>query len=694
MGAAAAAIPLAVHWLTRPRPRKMPLSTLRFVREMAEQRRARNRLRDFLILALRVAAVLLLAWALARPLWSTRAAVVPDEESSIARVVLLDASQSMAAGQGGVEAFERARARAAELLAYQAGMRASLIRGGASARPVFDHLSSNLGALRDELARFSVLPQRLDVERAIALAGQMLTEAAGPSVRRELVIVSDFQRTNWAGANFATLPDDVHIQLESVAPPETLENLAVLAVSVDGHPVEGKASRLEVEIGNYSPTPRRVACEVALGELAYRLEGVAPATGKITLAQDVTLSAGGWQIGKARLVDQSDALVADDARDFALMVHQPAPMALVTRQRADDVRASSFYLERALAPYLPGEHADEPRVARFDPGSLDADSLGQTELVILDHPGQLSGETIAMLAGMLTRGRAIWYLAAEASDALNLAQLAAAAGSALKMPVEFSPPAAGRPRRDLFWTEIDDRQQPFAVFGDTLRRATAALRFAGGLASTRTDGGLADDLVAQYGDHSAALVISSAGAGTLAVLNADLGRSNLPASPVFVPLVEELIDRLLGDRRRSTPVFSGEPMAVYLPGDLRTASDLRIAAGSAATAASAEARATGELSEEPLGVIWRMAAAAPPGIYRVERGNQTVFALASELPTDESDLRSLTPDVLGQRMAGGRHVEYRSVDQGEDVDDLWTWLAVATMVVMLVELLALRMFRV
>ena len=144
VGALCAAIPLAVHWLTRPRPKRMPLSTLRFVREMAEQRRAHNRLRDFIILALRVAAVLLLAWALARPLWSTRAAVVPDEEASVARVVLLDASQSMAVGQGGVEAFERARARAAELLAYQGGLRAGLIRGGATARPVFDHLSSNL----------------------------------------------------------------------------------------------------------------------------------------------------------------------------------------------------------------------------------------------------------------------------------------------------------------------------------------------------------------------------------------------------------------------------------------------------------------------------------------------------------------------------------------------------------------------
>jgi len=41
--------------------------------------------------------------------------------------------------------------------------------------------------------------------------------------------------------------------------------------------------------------------------------------------------------------------------------------------------------------------------------------------------------------------------------------------------------------------------------------------------------------------------------------------------------------------------------------------------------------------------VWRMPSAVPPGIYRVERGGQTVFALASELPPEESDLRSLAP---------------------------------------------------
>ena len=66
-GLAAAALPLVIHWLTRPRPVLYPLSTIRFVMQAVRQRRAVHRLRDALVLALRVAAIVLLAWALARP---------------------------------------------------------------------------------------------------------------------------------------------------------------------------------------------------------------------------------------------------------------------------------------------------------------------------------------------------------------------------------------------------------------------------------------------------------------------------------------------------------------------------------------------------------------------------------------------------------------------------------------------------
>ncbi len=74
--------------------------------------------------------------------------------------------------------------------------------------------------------------------------------------RRELVVVSDFQRSTWAKADFSPLPADTQIQLESTAPPEPLANLAILRV--EGRTAGSQAStQLDVEVGNYSPTARK-----------------------------------------------------------------------------------------------------------------------------------------------------------------------------------------------------------------------------------------------------------------------------------------------------------------------------------------------------------------------------------------------------------------------------------------------------
>ena len=50
-GVAAIGLPLAIHFLTRPRPQAMALSTFRFVRMAVQRTGARHRLRDFLVLA-------------------------------------------------------------------------------------------------------------------------------------------------------------------------------------------------------------------------------------------------------------------------------------------------------------------------------------------------------------------------------------------------------------------------------------------------------------------------------------------------------------------------------------------------------------------------------------------------------------------------------------------------------------------
>jgi hypothetical protein len=696
IGAAALAAPLIVHWLTRPKPTRMPLSTVRFVLEVVEQRRARQRLRDWLILAMRMAAVALFAAAMARPLLGDRSLVSPEQaDGDTLRVVVLDVSQSMAAETKGVRAFERGRALAAKHLAYRLGLRANLVLAAARPQATFDRASTNFASLRDELSRAAPRPERLHAQAALGRAAELLAEATG-NVRRELVVISDFQRGNWAGVDFSTLPVDTLIELESVASAETPPNVAVERVGPRGRVEQGREFRLEVEVGNYAAASRKVDVEVTVGDSTFRLQGLCSPGTKSTLGTDMTLRQAGWQTGEARLLAVEDGLAADNTRPMAIDVRTPPTYLLLTRQAADARPSSSYFLERALVPAAPREGRRGETVVRADPARAETELLAAADLLVVDHAGKLPDAVIKLLATLMQRGKGVLYVASESIDATNLSLLAKAAGSGLQMPVEFVPPQAGQARRNLFLADVRRREEPFAVFGEEVLAAIGPLRFSPGLSSRRLEGGLADDVRATYNDQSAALVVTSSGAGTLAVLNVDLAASNLPASGVFVPLLGELAGHLLGQDRLTEATACGEPTAVFLPVSAGPAAGLRIVPPHERTSLvdATDLAAVGELVDEPLGVLWQVPAAGPPGVYRVEREEQTVYALPTAVPAEESDLASLDSELLTGRLSGGRKVQFRAAVRDESPrDDLWTWFAIACVGCIVGEVCGLRAFR-
>jgi hypothetical protein len=692
MGAAAAGLPLAIHFLTRPRPRALPLSTVRFVFEALQQRRAARRLRDWIVLALRVAAVLALAFALARPLIGDRPPVAQDSSRSV-RVVLLDSSQSMSAVSGGATLFERARAAAIRHLAYSPGLTANLVRGGAVPHMPMDRATSSFAILREELDRGRVLPERLNVQAALAEAGRILAEVGPTGVQRELVVISDFQRNNWATADFSSLPKETRITLESVSPGQKLANLAIVRAGPQSRVEVGREVRLEVDVGNYSAAAREVTIEVSLDGEVFRFAGRCPGSSVATLSTSFTPRAPGWLSGEARLVGNEDALSADDARPFVLEVERPPSILFISRERPDDRPSSGYFLESALLLFSgdepPADSRVAPRFVRRDPIELVNEELTSASMIVLDHPGKLSDDVVRRIAALLARGRSVLYVACEGIDATNLELLSAASGSAWQLPVRFLPLEPGQSRRDLFLADVRGKDRPFRAFGDQLDLALRPMRFSGGLVTRRLEAGLADDLVASYSDRTAALVVSNVGAGTIAVWNADLGASTMPVSPAFVPFVGELAERLMESRRGTSTVACGEPIGAFLPPAAGDAGGLVLRGPPAA------GENLGSFVQEPGGVFWRSPAAGPPGHYWADRGGVRVFGLASAAPArEEADLSPLDPGVLEGRLSGGRSVEFRlSSEKDKPVDELWKWLAVACVGCVIGEIVALKLFR-
>jgi hypothetical protein len=694
IGVAAVGLPVLVHWLTRPRPLRLPLSTLRFVRQVIQDRRARHRLRDLLILSLRTLAVLLLALAVARPLWGSRSLVSDQNAGEAVRVVLLDVSQSMAALDGAAQAIERARTIAAGYLRYRPGLQANLVLCGAGSRAVFEQVSTNFEVLRQELASCRALAERLDANRALDVAAGMLAAASPADARRrELVVVSDFQRTSWGSADFSRLPKGVQIQLESVAVRQTPPNVAILRAEARAHSARDRMVQLEVDVGNYTGAARKIAVDVVLGDTTRRLSGACAAGRRTTLTDELELGARGWLWGEARLVGVDDALEADNVRPMVVEVRNRPQYLLLTREAAGRRPTSSYFLQAALLAHESSEASGAGKLLRVDPADLQPQALAPANLVFLDHPGKLSDDAVRLLADLLYRGRPMVYVAGEPVDAINLKRLCEAARGGLRMPVEFQPPPAGQARRDLFLAAVRRDEPPFRVFGDQLDAVIGRLRFAGGLGSRRLEGGVEDEVLATYNDGTACLVLASSGAGALAVLNADLAASDLVKSGAFVPLLAELVEQLLDRNRGGQTALCGEPLVVNLPAEIRSTPGLQIV-GPRPAAPAGEAQPLGELVDEGTALVWRWASPSAPGVYRVVDHGATRFAMTVNIPPEESQLESLPAEVLTQRLSGGRDIYYSRQAEGNDRrDDLWKWFAAACVLAMTGEIASLLAFR-
>src|SRR6188474_1431096 len=102
----AVALPIIIHLLFRQKTRTLPIGSVRFLHQVVREHRRRRRLRQWLLLALRMLAVLLLAALFARPYWDESYRRGLETEV----VLLLDRSASMSTqDSGGQSAFEDAR---------------------------------------------------------------------------------------------------------------------------------------------------------------------------------------------------------------------------------------------------------------------------------------------------------------------------------------------------------------------------------------------------------------------------------------------------------------------------------------------------------------------------------------------------------------------------------------------------------
>ena len=292
---AAAAVPLLIHILRRRIGTRVEFPAARYLAR-AEQEHSRSlRLRNLLLMLLRVAILLLVALAAARPVtrW------VGAGHGPTALAIVLDNSLSTAAVIGGRPVFADLKSAARDVLAQAAvGDRLWLVTADGRVR------GGTAATLREELARVEPLAGAGDLPQALAHAAGAVRSAGLDA--RQIALLTDGQRTTW---DHGVALGDVQVLLW--IPPGT-------------PPANHAVTAAEAWPERWTPGGAVTARLMSRDSTPYRitLGGRSLARGTAAPGEEIVVHASpperGWTAGTVEV--EPDELPGDDVRHFAVWI--------------------------------------------------------------------------------------------------------------------------------------------------------------------------------------------------------------------------------------------------------------------------------------------------------------------------------------------------------------------------------------
>ncbi len=200
---AALSIPVLIHLIQREKKQVVRFPSLMFVQRVPYKSVRRRRIHNWLLLMVRLTALALIVLAFARPFLQRDDLNTAVGTGAREVVVLLDQSYSITYG----DHWDRARAAAQNVIsALGPDDRASVVFFSSGAEIALrsaapgerQRLAAAIAAAKPGAGATRYAP-------ALKVAGSILADTSLP--RREVVLISDFQRGGWRGEEGARLPE-------------------------------------------------------------------------------------------------------------------------------------------------------------------------------------------------------------------------------------------------------------------------------------------------------------------------------------------------------------------------------------------------------------------------------------------------------------------------------------------------------
>ncbi len=645
-GLAAVGLPVYFHLLKRHKTTPVPFASLMFFERRTQSSVKHRRLQYLLLFALRLAFIILLVLAFARPFIPSSAAVSAHGARTLA--LCIDDSYSMK--QGG--RLEQAKQDALKTIAAMgAADRAQVLAFGGPTRVVTDMVNDKeaLKAAVSDIRQTDMASSYAEVARAL----RSISEAVKAPLEAHLF--SDMQQSSMPAA-FSDLKLSASTDL--IMHPDAnraVPNFTVDNVNAPRRVFDPKKSRVLVTVAGYGT-------EAAVRKVTLMLNGKVmdsktvqvPASGRADV-QFPTLDASyGSNRGEVR-IDGADSFPDDDHFYFAVERSDPRP-ALFLHPASDHSLSLTYFKTAMEAAREPAftletatvEQANNLNLSRFafvvvsDTGSLPkgvennlttyVNSGGQV-LVVLGR-SYASGGTVPM-----TELRAVGAHYA-ASEAVRFQTVAYADGT--------YPPI----RRGNLWDGVRFFQS-VVVEPDKAR------------------------VLARLADDTPLLLEQSVGEGRVLVFTSPLDNigSDFPVSTAFVPFVEQTAHYLGGLEGGSSNFTAGAFV------DLRTAKEK----GAPVEVIGPDGKRALSLSESTKAQTFQL---ANEGYYEVRRANGRHELDAVNPDRRESDFALVPADVLKLWENTGQTTLSTGAGSPETTknrNDLWWYVMIAALALAVAE---------
>lgn len=555
-GLIAASIPVLIHLLNLKKLKKIEFSTLSFLKELQKNKIRKLKLKQWLLLALRVLIILLVVIAFARPALKGFAIGGTTSAAKTTAVFILDDTFSMSAVDANGSYCNQAKQTIINLLKnLQEGDEAALIpvsyKENEEIRPTL-----NLDEFSKQLRNTEISYSSGTIHQALIRAGEILNKSK--NFNKEIYLLSDFQKGRISEEK--SLPDLSKIINDKIKlytfnfSGKEIFNLGIDELTVNTQIFEkDKPVSFNVTVTNYSDqtVDNSVLSLFINGERCAQqsisLEG---GESKVITMEAVAKSTG-FQDVSAEIED--DDILQDNKRYANFYIPDKIPVAIFYNDPGD-IR----FIETALS--LTGE-TGAMKITEKNMNQLSSYDLSQFDVLIV--AGSQNIISIDRLKSFVENGGGLFLMPGEQNDVQDFSNLA------LNLGIPTSEGSVGKPNAVNNAIMFDKIEYDHPIFQNIFSRNDKKQLESPEIylhykISTRGKGVNIITLT----DGTSFLSDYKIGNGKVLLLNTSpvLSWSNFPLKNIFAPLILKSVFYLASKDRSANQFFAGDPVTITLNG--------------------------------------------------------------------------------------------------------------------------------